>query len=55
MTEGERLERFGTTTPRATKTIQSARCRRCSWCHRWFHISWIAYHNCPILHRAGLQ
>ena len=55
MTEGERLERFGTTTPRATKTIQSARCRRCSWCHRWFHIGWIAYHNCPILRRAGLQ
>ena len=30
----------------AKKLIDGALCRQCRRCRKWFHIGWIAYHNC---------
>ena len=38
----------------ADRMIDGALCRQCCWCRKWFHKGWIAYHNCPILRRAGI-
>ena len=30
------------------KLIDGALCRQCRGCRKWFHIGWLAYHNCKV-------